>query len=191
MAYYARRRQRPLWRSLVDLAAFLLVLTATLYMMHRMGMVDLGTSPVEIVDGDSLRREGQEIRLHGVDAPEYRQTCQDVAGANYACGRRAREALRDIINRRDVHCVSVETDRFERAISTCTIGDLDIGAEMVRKGWAIVIRSSRYGAAEREARQAKRGMWAGTFEWPAEYRARMRAIEGSIAASNGEEMSDD
>jgi endonuclease YncB( thermonuclease family) len=182
MAFNYRRHPRPLWRSLVDLAAFLIVLTATIYLMQQSGMVDLGSSPVEIVDGDSLRREGQEIRLEGIDAPEYRQSCLDAQGADYACGRAARDALRAIINRRDVHCVSVDTDRFERAISTCKIGNLDVGAEMVRQGWAVVIRNSAYVPAEREARRARRGLWAGTFERPAEYRARMRVIQGSSAS---------
>lgn len=189
MSYY-RRRARPLWRSLIDLAGFLIVLTATVYIMQRLDMVDLGTSPVEVVDGDSLRRQGQEIRLSGIDAPEYRQTCRDADGLDYACGRRAREVLSAIIKRRDVHCVSAERDRYDRAVSSCTIGDIDVGREMVREGWAIVIRNSPYGGAEREARQARRGLWAGTFERPAEYRARMRAIEGSIAQSGDSEYPD-
>jgi endonuclease YncB( thermonuclease family) len=180
MAFH-RRGRRPLWRSLIDLAVFLLVLTATIYVMNRLGMVDLGSSPVEIVDGDSLRRQGQEIRLQGIDAPEYRQTCQGAQGVAYACGRAAREALTAIIDRRDVHCVSAETDRFERSVATCHVGDLDVAAEMVRQGWAVVIRNSAYANAEREARRQKRGLWAGSFERPADYRARMRAIQSRSA----------
>ncbi len=114
-----RRRTRPLWRSLIDLAAFLLVLTATLYLMQRFDMIDMGTGPVEVVDGDSLRLNGTEIRLHGIDAPEYTQQCDDANAQSYPCGKQARLALRELVRGREVHCTSVETDRYGRAISRC------------------------------------------------------------------------
>lgn len=183
-----RRRQRGLLRSLLDLAAFLIVLTATLYFMQRFNVIDLGTSAVAIVDGDSLRRQGQEIRLHGIDAPELAQTCADHQGREFACGREAKNALRSIVGQREVHCTSMETDRFGRAVSTCAIGKLDIAAEMVRLGWAMAYPDSPYAAAERDAKRAGRGIWAGRFEKPADYRARMRATRGSAAEITHESM---
>ena len=30
---------------------------------------------IEVIDGDSLRVNGVEIRLEGIDAPEYHQEC--------------------------------------------------------------------------------------------------------------------
>ncbi|MGD2006456.1 MAG: hypothetical protein PVJ90_04390, partial [Pseudomonadales bacterium] len=45
----------------------------------------------QIIDGDSIRVQGVEIRLHGIDAPEGRQLCQDAQGRDYRCGDVARE----------------------------------------------------------------------------------------------------
>src|SRR4029453_2936898 len=35
-------------------------------------------------DGDTVTLKGQRIRLRGIDAPEYNQTCEK-GGATYAC----------------------------------------------------------------------------------------------------------
>src|SRR5919198_5868082 len=45
-----------------------------------------------VSDGDTITLKGQRVRLRGIDAPEYNQTCEK-GGASYACGRAAREAL--------------------------------------------------------------------------------------------------
>ena len=42
-----------------------------------------------IVDGDSLRLAGRSIRLDGIDAPEWDQTCLDAGGQTWRCGRAA------------------------------------------------------------------------------------------------------
>ncbi len=33
-----------------------------------------------VIDGDTIEVAGQHIRLHGIDAPELRQTCWDKSG---------------------------------------------------------------------------------------------------------------
>lgn len=39
------------------------------------------------VDGDTFVIGGENIRLKGVDAPEYGQSCKDASGKGYACGK--------------------------------------------------------------------------------------------------------
>ena len=75
-----------------------------------------------------------------------------------ACGahRRAR-----------VSCTLVTHDRYARDVATCTANGRDLGEAMVRAGHALdYARHSggRYAEAEKEARAASRGIWAGTFE---------------------------
>ena len=41
----------------------------------------------KVKDGDSFYLGDDEIRLWGIDAPEFFQKCDDGAGAEYPCGR--------------------------------------------------------------------------------------------------------
>ena len=84
-----RRSPRPFYRIVSDGLVFVIVLTLVLAAMKQFGLIDLGVGSLQVVDGDSLRRGDMDIRLHGIDAPEYRQNCQDKHGAEYACGKQA------------------------------------------------------------------------------------------------------
>jgi endonuclease YncB( thermonuclease family) len=129
------------------------------------------------IDGDSLRADGEEIRLLGIDAPELRQTCRDHQGRNWACGRDARDQLRRILARGKVRCAVAEKDRYGRTLARCSAsGVLDIGDALVRDGFALNFMQGDYRAAEGEARSAKRGIWRGEFERPATYRERTREM---------------
>jgi len=33
------------------------------------------TGPAAVTDGDTIKIDGQRIRIHGIDAPEAKQTC--------------------------------------------------------------------------------------------------------------------
>jgi endonuclease YncB( thermonuclease family) len=176
------RRPRPFYRSVIDALVFLAVLTIVLALMKQFDLIDLGTGSVQVVDGDSLRRGETDIRLYGIDAPEYRQSCRDKHGTEYSCGKQSANALRGLVKGQDVSCRSVETDRYGRAVAVCKIGELDINKEMVRLGWAVAYsrHSASYLRAEAEAKKAKRGIWAGTFETPEDYRSRQRLVRGDL-----------
>ena len=176
------RRPRPFYRSVIDTLVFLAVLTIVLALMKQFDLIDLGTGSVQVIDGDSLRKGDTDIRLHGIDAPEYRQSCRDKHGTEYSCGKQSANALRGLVRGQEVSCSSVETDRYGRAVALCKIGDLDINGEMVRLGWAVAYsrHSASYLRAQVEAKRAKRGIWAGTFERPEDYRARQRPVRGDL-----------
>lgn len=119
------------------------------------------------IDGDSLRIGDRELRLKGIDAPEYRQTCQSGAG-EVACGRDARRALAALLERSALRCRLLGRDRYRRELAVCRVGDVDVNAAMVRDGHAVAFGD--YEAEEREARAARRGVWALTFEKPSVWR---------------------
>ena len=176
-------RTRPLWRTGIDVLMFLTVLALTLKSLTFFGPFSLGTGNARAMDGDSLQLNKTEVRLHGIDAPEYRQSCKDKHGAEYPCGKQAMNALRSLVRDGEVSCTSIETDRYGRAVAVCKRSDLEINGEMVRLGWAVAYsrHSLSYVRLEAEARRAKRGIWAGSFEPPEDYRARQRLVQGDLS----------
>jgi endonuclease YncB( thermonuclease family) len=71
---------------------------------------------------------------------------------------------------RSVSCTIEREDRYRRALAVCTAAGIDLNAEMVRRGAAVAYIDRRYLAQEQEARAARRGIWAGTFERPEDWR---------------------
>ena len=130
------------------------------------------SGPAVLTDGDTLAIGGQVIRLHGIDAFENGQDCTK-RGRSYNCGAESENALRKMIGGRDVSCVGSDFDDYSRLIAICDAGAGDLSAAMVRAGHglAYVEYSSAYVIEEGEARDARRGAWAGTFTAPWEFRA--------------------
>jgi endonuclease YncB( thermonuclease family) len=130
--------------------------------------------PATVIDGDSLSIAGWRIRLQGIDAPEWHQTCTDAGGATWPCGRRAARELGMLIKDASLTCKPSEYDRYDRILAVCTLPEgTELNAWLVRQGWAVAFGQSRHiASAEAEAKAAKRGLWAGTFERPSQWRER-------------------
>jgi endonuclease YncB( thermonuclease family) len=120
-----------------------------------------------VIDGDSLRVGGAEVRLFGIDAFEGRQTCER-GGSRWNCGEAAADRLRALVGSRAISCEQKDIDSYGRTVAVCRSGAVDVGAELVRSGLALAYRrySSDYVDEENEARSARRGAWAGTFTPP-------------------------
>ncbi len=127
------------------------------------------TGAAEAIDGDSLRLNGEEMRLRGIDAPEFSQMCQ-AGGRDSPCGREARAALRKLLSSGLATCIGDERDRYGRLLVSCRVRGIDVNAAMVRDGQAVAFGG--YEREEAEAKAAFRGLWAGTFERPRDWRAR-------------------
>lgn len=147
-----------------------------------------GGGSYHAIDGDSFSLGETEIRLHGIDAPEYRQTCRDDGGKMQPCGKMARDALSALIRKGEVSCQVMDRDRYSRQVAVCKAGAVEINREMVRLGWAFAYRKHAlaYAGAEREAKAARRGMWQWTVERPEDYRNRSRSFEGSLGGFKDE-----
>jgi endonuclease YncB( thermonuclease family) len=108
-----------------------------------------------------------------IDAFESHQTCQQPAGT-YACGQAATAATQNIIAGQHVRCVQHGHDTsYDRIVATCYVGTTDIAKELVLKGWAFdYTRYSRgyYKDVQEGARVVGTGAWAGSFQWPWDYR---------------------
>ena len=100
-----------------------------------------------------------------------KQKCKNKNGLSYPCGLVATNELKKIIISGKLFCKKT-TDRYRRSISTCYVNGIDISSLMVKNGWALAYRkySKDYIDEENEAKEKKRGMWAGKFVAPWKWR---------------------
>src|SRR5690242_16871813 len=124
---WPRRRLPPrpmtLTRRLLDygLAATILgLLILVTARLDRVATRHLSGDAV-INDGDSITLKGERIRLVGIDAPEYNQTCERD-GQSYACGRASLEALARLAAGGALECAGWERDRYGRLLAVCKSG---------------------------------------------------------------------
>ena len=79
------------------------------------------TGRPRVIDGDTIEIGGTKIRLHGIDAPESKQTCKKADGSEYRCGEMATFALAEIIETHWLTCKGETTDRYKRRIAVCYV----------------------------------------------------------------------
>jgi endonuclease YncB( thermonuclease family) len=131
-----------------------------------------------VIDGDTLEIHGKRIRLWGIDAPEHDQLCRGDDSLPYRCGAAAAIKLDAFIGHRPVYCAPKDIDRYGRVVASCRADASDLGEWLVGDGFALDwsrYSKGRYSAAQREAERAGRGMWAGSYVEPWDYRACVRA----------------
>ena len=144
-------------------------------------------SNVRVIDADTVDIDGTRYRLHGIDAPETRQTCR-AWGRTWACGAAATDALKT--RAEGMSCAGTDTDRYGRVIGVCSAGG-DLNAWLVANGWALAYRqySEDYVREEGEARSARRGIHRGTFIEPWRWRRGDRITgEDTFAATASSDL---
>jgi endonuclease YncB( thermonuclease family) len=142
----------------------LLVSPATVHAADTIG-------PARVVDGDTIHIGETKIRLHGIDAPEMKQTCKTKKGREQLCGQLAKQSLAEMVRGQEVRCEGDERDRYGRLIAVCYVGPFNINERMVADGWALAYRqySKDYVRAEEFAKARKEGMWRTEFVPPWEW----------------------
>ena len=157
--------------SKLDAAMFRVVLAALLLLVPSVAVADITGKP-RVIDGDTIEIAGERIRLHGIDAPESKQTCTDADGKEWRCGQDATFALANLIQNHWITCKGDGRDRYGRLIAVCFVGPYDLNAMMVQRGWALAYRrySNEYVDEEADAKANKDGLWRGEFVAPWEWR---------------------
>jgi endonuclease YncB( thermonuclease family) len=128
---------------------------------------------IVVVEGDLLRVGGKLVRLWGIDAPEPAQQCLKDGQPWYPAAEAAAALKRLVATMPRLKCEEREKDRRGRSVAICRDGAVDIGSEMVRKGWAYDFRrysQGHYFDVEARARARKRGVWSALCVPPWEWR---------------------
>ena len=156
----------------------LLILATLLIIPASANAAERIEGKARIVDGDTV---SFSVRLAGIDTPETRQKCKRADGTEYGCGKEATRALREKIANQQIYCkVEKKLGAYGRYIGVCYTKDgEDLNAWMMRAGWGAVNPkySKRYAKEEKEAREAKRGIWQGSFIPPWEWRRGKREVD--------------
>jgi endonuclease YncB( thermonuclease family) len=135
------------------------------------------TGTAKAVEADHIVVNDLVVGLYGIDAPLRIQPCIKD-GREFACGVEARHALDALLEQGPVTCEQVRDPNMRRRMlrfARCTIGDMDVAAEMVRLGMAMAFppQSDEYVALEQAAKAAGAGLWSADefrppWEWEEE-----------------------
>ena len=131
---------------------------------------------IRIIDGDTINIGSSKYRFSGIDTPEMKQSCSN-GNKIIMCGLLAKNALIKKINNRPVLCKKETIDRYKRFIAECFVNKKSLSKYLVRNGYAFAYRrySKKFIKDEQYAKENKLGLWSMTFEYPWEYRRKLRS----------------
>jgi len=144
---------------------------------------------VKVSDGDTVQGETPEgtklkIRLYGIDAPET------VHGKmpGQPMGKESLNALRHKVLYKNVKIELLDIDRHRRIVAMLWLGNRNINLEMVKEGYAEAYLEYlkdpyrlSFLEAEKEARTAKKGIWAiADYERPCAFKRRSKTWHPNI-----------
>ena len=157
------------------------------------------TGFVKVIDGDSIKINGINIRLFGIDAPEMKQVCKDEFKKDYYCGAESKNFLersillklsipKNLFEEKEeknykVWCNSKGKDRYGRVLGICGYDFLyashpnnSLNGWMVKQGYAVAYKnySKMFIKFEDEAKKNKKGIWKGEFDMPWDWRKKNR-----------------
>ena len=129
----------------------------------------------KIIDGDTIHIGKYKIRLHGIDAPEIKQTCT-MNKVIWECGFKSFQALKSAVSEEEVRCEIVDIDRYKRFVAKCFVKNINLNQYMVQNGWAVAYRhySDDFINDEEIAEKNKAGIWQGKFQNPYLFRKQQK-----------------
>lgn len=150
------------------------------------------TEPIElqgraaVIAGDTLRLNGQIVKLSGVEAPEDNQPCFYASGRRWSCSAAARKALDRLVRGKRVVCAPSGADESGYTRAACQAGGEDLAKGMILAGHAFAETGmfAAYRADEDAARENRAGVWQGEAVRPSEWRTRIWE-EAKSAAPGG------
>ena len=122
-----------------------------------------------VYDGDTIKAEGHDIeinvRLVGIDAPE---TSKKKGEQGQPYSRQSKKHLAGLILNKTVDIKDYDLDRYNRILAVVYLDGKNMNIEMLKADLAEVYRGLAphkfdlipYWQAEKEAEDAKKGMWS-------------------------------
>ncbi len=143
---------------------------------------DVNSVEVKVIDGDTIKLNGEKIRFAGIDAPEsnYRgkkQTCI-LNNEEVFCGQLSKDKLIEKIGNNRVNCkIEKKKDKYKRLVGECFIKDESLSVFMVRNGYAFdwpYYSKGKFAKDQEYAMMNKLGLWSMKFEFPWDWKDKIR-----------------
>lgn len=101
-------------------------------------------SLVSVHDGDTIRCNGEKIRLANIDAPELEGSPRCVqmrygknpSWCDFELGIKSRDALDDFLDSGSIKVERVGVDRYGRTLATISVDGADAGRHLISLGYA-------------------------------------------------------
>ena len=163
----ARRRRIPQW----SWAGAVLALAGSAFIFAQRSALPRDALVTRVIDGDTVELAfGQRLRYIGIDAPEtHRRVGAQWVAVHDAFGDEATQFNRALVEGKHVRLeYDVQPrDKYNRLLAYVYAGDTFVNAELVRAGFAHLLtippnvqHVDEFKRLAREAREAKRGLWA-------------------------------
>ena len=121
-----------------------------------------------IIDGDTIKINGEKIRFGGIDAPEKNQVCY-LKDKKVFCGKLSTEKLKVKIGNSTVTCIrEKKKDRYGRTVAECFIKGESLSSFMVKSGYAcdyVRYSKKKYAKEQEYAKANKLGIWKMKFDY--------------------------
>lgn len=144
---------------------------------------------IAVMDGDTVMvlRDGKKvkIRLSNIDAPESDQEF----------GKESRDSLVNMVMKKQVHVNSQAVDSYGRLIAEISIDGKSVNETQVKKGLAWEYshyhRNKRYLSLNKQAQQARVGLWANGIQpispeqWRKTHLTKSRVGNSNTSAQEG------
>jgi micrococcal nuclease len=130
---------------------------------------------VRVVDGDTIQvklstGKLDKVRIIGIDTPETVDPRKEVQ----CYGKEASAKMKVLLNRKKVTLEmnpAEDKDKYGRLLRYVSIKGKDIGAQMIKDGYAFSYKSyphprlDQYNELEKSASESKTGLWGATCEY--------------------------
>jgi endonuclease YncB( thermonuclease family) len=129
---------------------------------------DTVTGIARVIDADTFAIGDTVIRLADVDAPELAQTCDGGPAPLRPCGAYAADALLEHVRGREVRCIVLGLDEYDRRVASCEVDGEELSRWLVTNGLAMAFRrySDRFVPDEQAAQAAQASLWQTDFSPP-------------------------
>ena len=143
---------------------------------------DVKSQDIKILDGDTIKLNGEKIRFGGIDAPESyfkgkKQICK-LEGKDIFCGMLSKNKLIEKIGSNTINCVlETNKDKYKRSIGECFVKGESLSVYMVRNGYALDwphYSKGKFSEDQKFAKKNNLGIWAMKFEYPWIWRSNNR-----------------